>query len=389
MVQKTCLRVHEIGRTIWILIGTILRLGESIGLHRDGALLKLSPYETEIRLRLWWHLCLLDSRSPEDHGFEYTLDLLNRGPRPPLNVDDCQLYPDMRTLPVESDSWTEMSFMLAQIEAARVLHPVLATTKQDSDSTSSVDPYHDIQAKRNLVAESMQRAQRRYISKCDMSIPLHRAAFHHYHSICDKLNFMLQLREEIYLPQHPQQTMQGREQEQTQRVGGMDSDSAVAATATDDLTPNPNPSSDNYGSSPRLHTSPSPSRRSFQLAYETLKRSCFLLTDECSSYLKWIFRAHTQWYALAYMLRCLFIHPQFPGAAAAWDLVERTFRTINQLTETTPLLGSQSSSVWSCLKTLREQALRKREEQDHDVEEEEDEMSVSSMFLEWTNQLLV
>ena len=338
--EKTCLRVHEIGRTVWILIGTTIRLAESIGLHRDGALLKLSPFETEIRLRLWWHLCLLDSRSPEDHGFEYTVDILSRDLRLPLDVNDSQLYPEMTELPVESDSWTEMSFPLTQIEAARMLHPVLATANQRPDS-----PYNDIQAKRRLVHDTIQRTQRRYFSKCDMSIPLQRAAFHHFFSTCDKLHFMLQLRTELYLPEPGQ---------------APDMSIRPHAVASTESTPNPN-----LNPKSSTMTTPWPAKASFKLAYNTLKRSCFLLTSECSSYMKWIFRAYTQWYAVAYVLRCLVAHPQFPAAMATWDLVDRTFNSINQLTET-PLHGSQrleSNSVWSWLKTLREQALQKRQEQ--------------------------
>ena len=333
--------MHEIERTIWILVGTTLGLAESIGLHRDGALLKLSPFDTEIRLRLWWHLCLLDSRAPEDHGLEYTVNIFNRGLRLPLNVNDSQLYPDMKALPSESDSWTEMSLSLIQIEAARILHPVLATANQNVDS-----PYNDIQAKRALVHATIQRTQQRYFSKCNMAIPLHRVAFHHFFSACDKLLFMLQLRTELYLPQHRQ---------------AQDASVSRASTTMQQQQqhsmPGSKDSSDIAG--------PWPTKASFQLAYNTLKRSCFLLTYECSSNLKWIFRAYTQWYALAYVLRCLSACPQFPTAMATWDLVDRTFNSINRLTRTSPygLQGLESNSVWSWLKTLREEALRKRQQQ--------------------------
>ncbi|THC95227.1 hypothetical protein EYZ11_005304 [Aspergillus tanneri] len=190
----TCLRAHDTSRAVWVLIGTTIRLAQSIGLHRDGMLLKLCPFETEIRVRLWWHLCLLDSRSPEDHGFELTLDIFNQGPRLPLNVNDNQLYPDMKALPEGSEVWTEMTFFLVQIEAAKILHPVLRT-KQDSGT----DALGDLMTKRQMIADHVRLIEDRYLSNGNMDIPLHRAAFYHYHTACEKMRFMLQLREELYL----------------------------------------------------------------------------------------------------------------------------------------------------------------------------------------------
>ena len=83
-----------------------------------------------MRLRLWWHLCVLDSRAPEDQGFEPTVDIMNRKLRLPLNVNDNQICPDMTCLPMESNGWTEMSFFLIQTESCRLLHPVLDTQEQ-------------------------------------------------------------------------------------------------------------------------------------------------------------------------------------------------------------------------------------------------------------------
>ncbi|KAF7589487.1 hypothetical protein BBP40_004241 [Aspergillus hancockii] len=254
----TCLRVHDIGRAVWVLIGTTIRLAQSIGLHRDGDILKLSPFEAEIRRRLWWHLCLLDSRSPEDHGFELTIDVFNHMPRIPLNVNDDQLYPGMQTLPAESDLWTEMTFCLVQIEAAKILHPVLHT--KDNSSTTS---FQELSIKRKMIEDHISFTERKFLVNCNLSAPLHMATFHHYHTACEKMKFMLQLREELYL-------QPGRDQQD-------DSNEMI--------------------------------KPSFRLA--------------------WLFRAYTQWYALAYVLRCLSVYPQCPETDLAWDVVDKIFEAID------------------------------------------------------------
>lgn len=41
-------------------MGVVIRNAERGGLHRDGSILGLSPYETERRRRVWWQLQHLD-----------------------------------------------------------------------------------------------------------------------------------------------------------------------------------------------------------------------------------------------------------------------------------------------------------------------------------------
>jgi len=43
-------------RAVWILTGIAILVAEGMGMHIDGALLGLSPFETEIRRRIWWQL---------------------------------------------------------------------------------------------------------------------------------------------------------------------------------------------------------------------------------------------------------------------------------------------------------------------------------------------
>ncbi|KAL8634535.1 MAG: hypothetical protein Q9228_007870, partial [Teloschistes exilis] len=54
--------------SLWTLTGVALRIAQRMGLHRDGADLKLPPLETEIRRRLWWQILLLEVRAAEFSG---------------------------------------------------------------------------------------------------------------------------------------------------------------------------------------------------------------------------------------------------------------------------------------------------------------------------------
>ncbi|CAG7949172.1 unnamed protein product [Penicillium olsonii] len=311
-IYTTCLRVHETGRGAWILNGLAIRLAQSVGLHRDGASLRLSPFDTEIRLRLWWHLCVLDSRAPEDQGFELTIDVLNRGLRLPLNVDDNQLFPSMKQLPVESIGWTEMSFFLIQTESCRLLHPVLGTRELSPSNALS-----DLATKRQMIQEHTQYVSSKYGATARTTGHLPFLALQHFTTACKKMEFMLRLREEI--------DMQEKE----------DAGDEIAEV----------------------------SRPSFKLACDGLESSSILLTGEISLGFKWLFTTYVPWYALAYVLRCLSNSPCGPNTDRAWDLIDKVFPRELNLNELSTPEEDGYSSIWKCLALLRNQALSSRNSQ--------------------------
>jgi hypothetical protein len=67
------LRRNDDARKIWTLTGLVVRIAQTLGVHRDGSHFKLPPFEIEMRRRLWWQVCILDARSSEDHGCDPTI----------------------------------------------------------------------------------------------------------------------------------------------------------------------------------------------------------------------------------------------------------------------------------------------------------------------------
>jgi hypothetical protein len=68
LVFLTLLRRNDDARKIYTLSGLMVRIAQTLGIHRDGSHFNLSPFEAEMRRRLWWQICVLDARSSEDHG---------------------------------------------------------------------------------------------------------------------------------------------------------------------------------------------------------------------------------------------------------------------------------------------------------------------------------
>ncbi|KAK6383021.1 hypothetical protein LTS17_003691 [Exophiala oligosperma] len=309
-IYATCLRANEVSRNVWVLNGLAIRLAQSVGMHRDGASLRLSPFETEMRLRLWWHLCILESRAPEDQGFQPTVDVTNRELRLPLNVNDNQIYPDMTQFPTESDGWTEMSFFLIQTESCRLLHPVLDTQGQHSP-----DAFLDITEKRKIIQQ-----RRQYLAaKCSGTrTHLSRLAVQHGTTAYRKMEFVLQLREEISLRK------QNRPQEDP---------------TPDVLKP------------------------SFKLACEGLESNQVLSNGAFGSRFKWFFNIYTPWYAIAYVLRCLCHSPYGFETERALALVEEVFSRAMSLHvgHAAGVVGDYGhDSLWRYINLLRHRALSSR-----------------------------
>nr|XP_001398851.2 Zn(II)2Cys6 transcription factor [Aspergillus niger CBS 513.88] len=155
---------------VWSMTALVLRLAQGLGLHRDGTNFGLKPYETEIRRRLWWHICLLDIRAAEDHGSDAQIHERLYDTRLPLNINDDDITPDMKEPPKERVGWTEMTFCLIRCDITVAVrrvsytcpngHFVPATRQLNPDNCSK------------MIRAINDRIEDRYIKHCDMNVPI-------------------------------------------------------------------------------------------------------------------------------------------------------------------------------------------------------------------------
>ncbi|CAJ2509266.1 Uu.00g142920.m01.CDS01 [Anthostomella pinea] len=93
----------------WILSGTIVRIAQKMGYHRDGTHLGLSPFETELRRRLWWYIVTQDAQHAIASGSNHMLSQ-NWDTRMPQNVNDADLFPSSMEPVQAREGPTEMAF---------------------------------------------------------------------------------------------------------------------------------------------------------------------------------------------------------------------------------------------------------------------------------------
>ncbi|ROV92689.1 hypothetical protein VSDG_06579 [Cytospora chrysosperma] len=105
----------------WILNGIVIRIAQKMGLHRDGELLGLKPFDTEMRRRLWWQIIMIDAKYAMLSGLSHTL--LPRGwdTKEPRNISDADLLPSATEPIKDQEGPTDMILALTVFKIAKHL----------------------------------------------------------------------------------------------------------------------------------------------------------------------------------------------------------------------------------------------------------------------------
>jgi Fungal specific transcription factor domain len=155
-------------QSLWLLTGLANRMGQTIGLHREGSLKGVSPFDTEMRRRLWSQILIMDSRSAQLSGAAIDAQLfLFWDTKRPLNVNDSDLSQTMRELPVEHEGVTEMLFCSIRFAIGDCMRQLKKLEKSAEPGGASIDQLD------KAIEEMENRLEKRFLKKCDPSIPLH------------------------------------------------------------------------------------------------------------------------------------------------------------------------------------------------------------------------
>lgn len=125
-------RRHDSPRFVWMMSGLAIRMGQYLGLQRDGAHFQhLTPFEIEMRRKVWWCLVMLDLRASEDQGTDLTISSGSFDTKIPLNINDEDISPDLKQMPTERDGLTDMSFARTYFETGDIMRQMMAPGVKD------------------------------------------------------------------------------------------------------------------------------------------------------------------------------------------------------------------------------------------------------------------
>ncbi|KAK7420845.1 hypothetical protein QQZ08_010246 [Neonectria magnoliae] len=105
----------------WILSGMIVRIAQKMGYHRDGDDLHLTPFETEMRRRMWWQIILQDAKNALVSGLSNSMLPSHWDTKMPQNVNDADLFPGSTEPLQPREGPTEMAFCLMGYQIAQFL----------------------------------------------------------------------------------------------------------------------------------------------------------------------------------------------------------------------------------------------------------------------------
>ncbi|KAI5806310.1 hypothetical protein EDC01DRAFT_626392 [Geopyxis carbonaria] len=159
----------EISRSHSSLVGSLIRLAESISLHRDNEDMGFgfSPLDRHLRRLLWYQICFLDVKTVEIHGpLRPTIRDDEFDTQLPLNVDDTSFVSEDHE-PVSVIGWTSTTFSLIRYECYRAHRLIL---RERSKNTMTLTQLRD-----SLEIIKCQ-IKENYIQYLDERIPIQKCA---------------------------------------------------------------------------------------------------------------------------------------------------------------------------------------------------------------------
>jgi hypothetical protein len=136
-------------------------------LHRDGShLANITTFEIEMRRRLWWQICFIDSRSEDEQVSEYKLSEGLFDTDVPTNTDDAGLTLDMSKSPLVSDRWTDMTVFLIRCEVWKLSRRLQSIAVVGDTLPTGIDE------RLELFQEARARIENTYLKNVDHNKPL-------------------------------------------------------------------------------------------------------------------------------------------------------------------------------------------------------------------------
>ena len=181
-------------RTLWNLSGVATRIAQGMGAHRDGTILGLPPFETEMRRRLWWQLNLLEFKATEMNGIGGFNAIGWWNTKTPLNVNDSDMWPGMKDPPVERVRPTEMIIPLLHYEMGGFWRKKLREAGTPEHELSHVMQQWvmtmSTPAKDVFVDEFQASMEDKILRYCDPSVPLEMMALIIGRMVCKAMRFI-------------------------------------------------------------------------------------------------------------------------------------------------------------------------------------------------------
>lgn len=306
LIFLTCVSRTDDTRYVWTLTALLIRLAQALGIHRDGAQFKVSPFETELRRRLWWHIYTLDVRSSENHGCDPTINETAFDTKFPSNTNDIDIYPSMKEPPRDREGVTDMTFDLIRYTICTAFRR-LSYAPVGPEPCKTKNASMTLADREKVIEELHQRLENEYLRFCDTkNVPLHWVAATVARLVLAKMWLLIH---------HP-------------------------FVRTDC----------------RANLSRKTKERLFNTSIEVIQFSRLLETEQTTMKWGWLVRTYTQWQALSFLSSELCTRTSGPDVDRAWGVIEEALESWDGVLSSTHNRGR----MWKPLRKLIDRARTER-----------------------------
>lgn len=308
----SALRNQDDARTTWSLTALIFYVAQSMGLHRDGTVFGLKPFETELRRRLWWHICVLDGHSSKYQEHEVNLHQFFADTQLPLHIDDNDMHPDMTEAPPEREGWTDMTFCMVRCEAiniassTRLIGPGLQRGPWRAGGANSSAEI-TVDERKTIVEGFVERVTQKYLRHCDSPEP---------GPLMSAMVIKLIFARFWLLVYRPQPGPNSNDSSTRRSDTPADTQGSPAGSGASPSSSESKPAID-----------PGTRDKLFTMSIDVLELSTSILTHPQLVKWAWYIKTYVQWHAIGYVLAEICCRPASAECDRAWNAVVAVYES--------------------------------------------------------------
>ena len=118
-------------------------------------------------------IVLIDIRASEDQGSDPSITEQSFDTKFPLNVNDEDMWPDMKEPPIEREGYSDMTFDLIRYNIGKVIRRITYVPPGLSSCPKAKKNLGSVEEKEQKVEDLRKYLEEKYLRHCDMSNPLH------------------------------------------------------------------------------------------------------------------------------------------------------------------------------------------------------------------------
>lgn len=167
VLYLTSLCREESGANTWAIFALVVRSAQMMGLDHDPGN-EYEWYVAEIRRRIWWSICSLESRCAEDGAKKTNPLIAQLKVNLPLNINDNDLQPGVKEMPQTREGITSMSFVLVRWQIMRLMMTIQSLRREhEACGQTSADELRSLQ--RLEFDQTLRELDKSYLRKCHKS----------------------------------------------------------------------------------------------------------------------------------------------------------------------------------------------------------------------------